>query len=145
MLFPEQRRVRIAGPADAATVSALLTEFNGEGLLPAALARRMAEVGGLETAFLGELEGEPAGVLVLRTVPALTDAHSWAEITEMYVRPGYRRQGVGTALIEAALAYGRACGCREVHLLVDPANEAGLSFYEAVGFRRDSVEMRRGL
>ncbi|MFN2290939.1 MAG: hypothetical protein ACK2UC_07110 [Anaerolineae bacterium] len=32
-----------------------------------------------------------------------------------------------------------------LHLLVDPENEAALAFYEALGFCRDSWEMRRAL
>ena len=43
--------------------------------------------------------------------------------------------------MEAALAYARDRGSREVHLLVDPENAAALAFYEALGFRRDSWEM----
>lgn len=66
--------VRAAGPADAPAVAELLVEFNGEGLSPEALARRMAEVEGLETAFLAEWDGEAAGLLVLRTVPNMSGA-----------------------------------------------------------------------
>lgn len=103
----------------------------------------MEEAQGLETAFLGEWEGEAAGLLVLRTVPTLSGADDWAEITEMYVRPQFRRRGIGRALVEAALDCGRRRGCREFHLLVDPSNEAGQAFYAKLGFRVDSWEMRR--
>jgi ribosomal protein S18 acetylase RimI-like enzyme len=126
-------------------VSALLFEFNGEALSSDVLARRMAELRGLETAFLAERGGEAAGLLVLRTLPTLSDQEDWAEITEMYVRPSFRRQDTGRALVEAALEHCRRRGCSEVHLLVDPANREGQLFYEAVGFRCDSWEMLRGL
>jgi len=135
--------VRAAGPADAPTVAALLVEFNGEGLSPQALARRMEEVQGLETAFLGEWEGKAAGLLVLRIAPTLSGTDDWAEITEMYVRPQFRRRGIGRALVEAALDYGRQRGCREFHLLVDPSNVAAQAFYTMLGFQVDSWEMRR--
>lgn len=135
--------VRVAGLADAPAVSELLVEFNGEGLSPQALARRMEEVQGLETAFLGEWDGEAAGLLVLRITPTLSGADAWAEITEMYVRPAFRRRGIGRALMEAALDCGRKSGCREFHLLVDSSNEAGRAFYAALGFEVDSWEMRR--
>ena len=133
----------MAGPADAAAVAELLVEFNGEGLAPQALARRMAEVQGLETAFLGEWEGETAGLLVMRTAPTLSGADDWAEITEMYVRPKFRRQGIGRSLVEAALNHGRRRGCCEFHLLVDPSNKIGQAFYADLGFQVDSWEMRR--
>lgn len=118
-------------------------EFNGEGLSPEALAQRMKEAQGLETAFLGEWEGEAAGLLVLRIVPTLSGADDWAEITEMYVRPRFHRKGIGRALMEAALARGRQRGCREFHLLVDPSNMAAQAFYGKLGFQVDSWEMRR--
>jgi len=135
--------VRAAGPADAPAVAGLLVEFNGEGLPPQALARRMEEVRGLETAFLGEWEGAAAGLLVLRIVPSLSGTDPWAEITEMYVSPQFRRRGIGRALVEAALDYGRQRGCREFHLLVDPSNVAAQAFYTMLGFQVDSWEMRR--
>jgi ribosomal protein S18 acetylase RimI-like enzyme len=47
--------------------------------------------------------------------------------------------------MEAAMEYGRQRGCTEMHLLIDPENQVGLSFYKALGFRRDSWEMRRRL
>jgi ribosomal protein S18 acetylase RimI-like enzyme len=135
--------VHIAAPADATEISGLLYEFNGEALCPEDLAQRLAEVRGLETVFLGESSGLLAGLLVLRTTPTLSSPEDWAEITEMYVRPGCRRRGVGRALIGAAVEYARARGCTEIHLLVDPENAVGLTFYNALGFCRDSWEMVR--
>ncbi len=135
--------VRAAGPADAPAVAKLLVEFNGEGLPAEALARRMEEVQDLETAFLGEWSGEAAGLLVLRLTPTLSGVDDWAEITEMYVRPQFRRKGIGRALMEAALDCGRRRGCREFHLLVDSSNVAAQAFYTELGFQVDSWEMRR--
>jgi ribosomal protein S18 acetylase RimI-like enzyme len=133
----------IASPSDACAISGLLHEFNGEALPPADLAERMEQARGLETVFLGELDGKLEGLLVLRTAPTLSGPDDWAEITELYVRPASRRKGVGRALIEASLEHSRRCGCTELHLLVDPDNATALSFYRAVGFRKDSWEMRR--
>jgi len=136
---------RIADIADASSISNLLHEFNGEALPPPALVERMQEVQDLETAFIADLDGAAAGLLVLRTVPTLSDSQDWAEITEMYVRPALRRRGVGRVLIEAAIEHARRHGCTEVHLLVDPANKTAIAFYEAVRFCRDSWEMLREL
>ena len=141
----EELSVRIAGAADAEAISALLFAFNGEALDTVALARRLVEVGETETVFLAGREAEPAGLLVLRTVPTLSGPEDWAEITEMYVREGARRRGVGRTLVEAALDYARRRGCTEVHLLVDPENQPALAFYRALGFCHDSWEMRQRL
>jgi ribosomal protein S18 acetylase RimI-like enzyme len=139
----DEPAVQIATPADAPSISDLLYEFNGEALPPAELAERMEQAQGLETVFLGELAGRLAGLLVLRTVPTLSEPEDWAEITELYVRPAARRRGVGKALVEAVIQYAQSRGCTQVHLLFDPENRAALSFYTAVGFHRDSWEMRR--
>lgn len=141
----DHARVRVALPEDAPAISALVCEFNGEVLQPEQLSRRMAEAEGIETAFLAELAGELAGLLVLRIVPALSGPEDLAEITELCVRPLARRRGIGSTLVKAAFRYARRRGSREIHLLVDPENEAALAFYEALGFRRDSWQMRRAL
>jgi len=133
--------VHIGGSADAAAISELLYEFNGEALPPDLLAGRMVQVRGLETAFIGEADGVLAGLLILGTTPTLSTAEEWAEITEMYVRPAFRRGGVGRALVERAVEYAGSRGCTEVHLLVDATNVAAQSFYQAAGFRQDSCEM----
>jgi ribosomal protein S18 acetylase RimI-like enzyme len=138
-----QSSIRIATAADARALSELLWEFNGEALPADELSRRIEQAQGLETAFLAERNGEVLGLLVLRTTPTLSSPDDWAEITELYVRPTSRRTGVGRALVERALEHSRSHGCTEIHLLVDPSNLAALSFYEALGFHRDSWEMRR--
>jgi ribosomal protein S18 acetylase RimI-like enzyme len=133
--------IRVATPADAATISSLLLEFNREAISAEELGQRMEEAQGLETVFLGELDGELAALLVLRTAPTVASAQDRAEITELYVQPASRRRGVGRALVGAALAHARHHGCTEVQLLVDPQNTHALSFYKAAGFHRDSWEM----
>lgn len=135
--------VRRAEAADAAAISALLLEFNGEALDPEALSERMAAAGNLEIVFLAEVEAAPVGLLALRTVPLLSDPQDWAEITEMYVAEEARRRGVGRALVATALDHARRRGCTGVHLLVNPKNEPALAFYQALGFWQDSWEMRR--
>jgi GNAT superfamily N-acetyltransferase len=52
------------------------------------------------------------------------------------VRPGSRRLGIGTRLIEAFAAAAARMGASSVHLMVAPAEEAGLAaFYQARGFQ----------
>ena len=136
---------RLAGPADAHAICYLLLAYNDEALSPQALAERMVEAEDSESVFLAEQDGTLAGLLVLRTSPTISGPHEWAEITELYVQPSARRKGAGTALVEAAIAFVRERGCREIHLLVNPANETGLAFYETLGFHRGSWQMRRSV
>jgi ribosomal protein S18 acetylase RimI-like enzyme len=137
--------VRVAGPADAHAICHLLLTFNDEALSPEALAGRLVEAEDLETVFLAELDGALAGILVLRSSPTISSPDDWAEITELYVQPTARRRGVGTALIEATISFALERGCTDLHLLVNPANEPAIAFYESLGFGHGSWQMQRSL
>ena len=58
-----------------------------------------------------------------------------------------RRQGVGTAMLEAAVGWAREAGVRKIELHVFPWNEAAIKLYEAFGFEREGFRQghyRRG-
>jgi RimJ/RimL family protein N-acetyltransferase len=58
-----------------------------------------------------------------------------------------RRQGVGRALLDAAIGWARAAGVRKLELHVFPWNDAAIALYEAVGFEREGYrkqQYRRG-
>jgi ribosomal-protein-alanine N-acetyltransferase len=57
------------------------------------------------------------------------------EILNLAVRPGARRQGVGAALVAAALAWGQTFRAEKALLEVRASNLAALQFYEKHGFR----------
>lgn len=52
----------------------------------------------------------------------------------IYVRPGQRRRGVGSALVAAAGQWGRERGCSEFASDALLANESSLRFHRAAGF-----------
>ena len=58
-----------------------------------------------------------------------------------------RRQGVGTALLQAAVDWAREAGVRKLELHVFPWNEAAIALYDAFGFEREGyrkAHYRRG-
>ena len=58
-----------------------------------------------------------------------------------------RRQGVGTALLRAAVDWARGAGVRKLELHVFPWNDAALALYESFGFEREGYRKghyRRG-
>ncbi len=57
-----------------------------------------------------------------------------AELLLVGVRPDYRRQGVGTALLAAVRQAARAAGINRLHLEVRADNDAALSLYRVAGF-----------
>jgi GNAT superfamily N-acetyltransferase len=62
----------------------------------------------------------------------------------LYVSPPYRRQGVGRALLEAILEWGRSTGCSTAELNVLTGNPAR-SLYGKLGFEAFEIEMTRKL
>jgi RimJ/RimL family protein N-acetyltransferase len=59
-----------------------------------------------------------------------------ADLGLMVAAP-YRRRGIGTALLDAAVRWARDVGVRKLELHVFPYNEAAISLYERFGFRRE--------
>ena len=53
-----------------------------------------------------------------------------------------RRQGVGTALMQAAVEWAREAGVRKLELHVFPWNEAAIALYDAFGFEREGFRKR---
>jgi RimJ/RimL family protein N-acetyltransferase len=55
----------------------------------------------------------------------------------LMVAAGWRRRGIGKALLETAAEWAREAGVRKIELHVFPHNEAAIKLYEAVGYERE--------
>jgi ribosomal protein S18 acetylase RimI-like enzyme len=66
-------------------------------------------------------------------------------VHNLYVRPGARSAGVGTALLAAAEAELQAAGADRVTLEALAANERARSFYRAAGYEEHRVELEKPL
>jgi L-phenylalanine/L-methionine N-acetyltransferase len=65
----------------------------------------------------------------------------------LMVAAAARRQGVGTAMLQAAVDWARGAGVRKIELHVFPWNDAAIKLYEAFGFEREGFRKghyRRG-
>ena len=62
---------------------------------------------------------------------------AWFE--DCIVRPEYRRQGIGKALLEHVVAQARAEGALRVTLLTDGDNERAQALYRKAGFADSSM------
>lgn len=91
-------------------------------------------------AFLAEDDEGPVG-FVFASKPQKGRAH----VTDIYVRPRARRQGIATALIGEVAQAARSLGAERVSLAVEPTNMAAIALYDRLGFaeisRRLSVEL----
>jgi RimJ/RimL family protein N-acetyltransferase len=94
--------------------------------------------------FLAETdEGEVVGRLSLSRDAHPASLHV-ADLGLM-VDARYRRQGIGRALLEAAVEWARASGVRKLELHVFPHNEAAIALYERFGFEREGYRKQHYL
>jgi RimJ/RimL family protein N-acetyltransferase len=61
----------------------------------------------------------------------------------LMVAASARRRGIGTALIEEAVKWGRGSGITKLELTVFPHNEPAIALYRKLGFREEGLLRRR--
>lgn len=84
-----------------------------------------------ELPLVAEVDNEPSGLTWVR----LEDDHGdVAHVYQMWVAPEKRGQGVGRALLDAAIAWARSVGARAVVLDVTIGNGEAAHLYQAAGF-----------
>lgn len=130
---------RLATADDAAAVARMLHDFNTEFGTPT------PGVGFL-TSRLGDLLGSgdvtvvlggdgPLGLAVLRFRPSLWSNGTDSYLEELYVVPDHRGEGIGGAIMAAAMELAREREAVEMHINVDEPDVDARRFYERLGFR----------
>jgi ribosomal protein S18 acetylase RimI-like enzyme len=130
--------VRRATAADAEAIGRLLHDFNTEYEDPTPgperMAARMRELlAGGDTAVVLGGRG-PDGLAVLRFRPAIWESALECYLAELYVVPDRRGQGLGRALMNAAMSLARAEGATYMDLGTSEADVAARGLYESLGF-----------
>ena len=136
--MPSDHTVRRAQVADAQAVGRLLHDFNTEyddytpG--PRAMAERIAQL--LESGDVRVLLGGagPDGLALLRFRPSLWSQTLDCYLEELYVVPDRRGQGLGQALMEAAMELARQEGAAHMDLGTAESDVAARALYEKLGF-----------
>jgi ribosomal protein S18 acetylase RimI-like enzyme len=130
--------VRLAGSGDAAEIGRLLHDFNTEyddftpG--PEAVAKRIGELlasGDVTVLLVGD---GPDGLALLRFRPSLWSESLDCYLEELYVVPARRGQGLGRALMEAAMEHARQRGAGYMDLGTAETDTAARALYEKLGF-----------
>ena len=138
---PELRVREASWPLDEIAASTLIAEYVASIQQPMCFSGLTEELANLSSEyalphggiFLATVNGELAGCCGFRPLPD-TDHTNAGEMKRLYVRPDYRRLGVGHALTEAvreaATLAGYSC------LLLDTLTEmeAARALYEDLGF-----------
>jgi ribosomal protein S18 acetylase RimI-like enzyme len=131
-------KVRRATAADAGEVARLLHDFNSEFDEPTpeapVLAERYAELlesGAMTVLLIGD---GPDGFAQLRFRPWVYSRDLDAYLEELYVAPARRGQGLGRALLEAAMEAARSAGAVHFELTTSEDDTAARGLYDSAGF-----------
>ncbi|MGI9083906.1 MAG: GNAT family N-acetyltransferase [Aeromicrobium sp.] len=130
---------RLATPDDAETVARMLHEFNvefdthtpGVAFLTQRF-RALLASGDVTVVLAGD---EPLGFAVLRFRPSLWVEGTDSYLEELYVVPDRRDEGIGGAIMAAAMDLARDRDAFEMHIGVDEPDVDTRRFYERLGFR----------
>ena len=132
-------KVRPAAPTDASASVGLMAQLaeSGHGQVDPGVEDRFRAMLELPQYFIFVAEDDAGQVVGL-----LSMSHRWtlwhtgpcALIEELVVEEGVRRQGIGSALIRAALEWARAQECSEVEISTDQDNVKAQALYQRMGF-----------
>ncbi len=132
--------VRRATGSDAGAIGRLLHDFNREFDEPTPTAEAL---GGRIALLLARDEltvllagAGPDGLAVLRFREAIWEEALECYLAELYVVPARRRQGLGRALMLAAMACARERGATYMDLGTSAADVGAIALYESLGFDR---------
>ena len=130
-------RIRAAGPADMAALSAVYrrSSLSNDGDRPGLL----AHPGFLEFSDLAVREGRTRAAIAGDRVVGFASwlaaaAANVVEVEDLFVDPGWMRRGIGTALVLDLIEIARDAGARRAEVT---ANQHALAFYQSVGFTVD--------
>jgi ribosomal protein S18 acetylase RimI-like enzyme len=130
--------IRQATAADAPEIARLLHDFQTEFSEPVpdhdVLAARAADYveSGEITVLLGG-DG-PDAIAELRFRKSLMTGGLDAYLEELYVAPGKRGQGLGRAMLDAAMETARTAGATHIDLGTSEDDVAARALYESAGF-----------
>ncbi|HEX4244638.1 MAG TPA: GNAT family N-acetyltransferase [Acidimicrobiales bacterium] len=134
----EAHAIRSADSTEAGAVGRLLYDFNREfdepTPSPSVLADRVRLLlgSGDTTILLGG--AAPDGLAVLRYRDALWSEALECYLAELYVVPSRRGQGLGRALMEAAMNQARSRGADYMDLGTSEDDTVARKLYESLGF-----------
>jgi putative acetyltransferase len=133
--------VALVGPANAQAIGqarGLFAEYAaslGTDLCFQSFDRELAELPGSYAPPDGRLllawvDGELAGCVALRPLES-----GVCEMKRLYVRPAYRRFGIGRTLADRVILEAARVGYRKMRLDSLPSMQTGLALYRRLGFR----------
>ena len=87
--------------------------------------------------FIAYRDSEPVGFTQLYPLFSSVGMRRTWLLNDLYVNPGFRGHGIGTALLETAKAHGRATSAKALTLETSRDNYTAQRVYEKNGWKRE--------
>ena len=130
--------VRIATQLDAAQLGELNIEFNGDGETTLENIRNSLINNKQEVIVVDEQNGKLTGFVCVQLKKSFCYDDYMPEITEVYVKPHYRRNGIARNMITYAEEYCKKYyPLHKFELLTGTENDDAQSVYAKLGYSED--------
>ena len=131
--------VRLATVKDAEQLNSLNNEFNGEGETSIGNIRNSLMNNKQEIVIVADEEDMLVGFVCVQLKKSFCYDDYMPEITEVYVKPTYRKRGVASEMITFAEAYcSKNYPLHKYELLTGQENLVAQSVYSKLGYVDDS-------
>lgn len=136
-------RIRNAEVADYEIIIELFREFSVYQKLPERMSNtleKMLEEKEYFHCFVAETEEKE----IIGYASWFFTYYTWSGkgiyLDDLYVKPGFRGQGVGTFLMDKVISFARESKCHKVRWQVSHWNAPAIAFYEKLGAEIDDLE-----
>lgn len=126
--------IRYAIPADAPALHLLNESFNGPGEASCEQVRAALSSPGGEITAIAYLDDTPAGFCCAQVTRSLCYRAPMGELTELYVAPAFRHQGIARRLIAHAEAALITRGVSTIRILTGADNTKSQALYKTLGY-----------
>ena len=93
--------------------------------------------------FAAHLANDVVGMITAQLVVSTAEGAQSIWVEDVVVGRYHRRRGIGRALVNAALDWGRTHAATRAQLLVDQSNSAALAFYSRLGWQATQLSAHR--
>jgi ribosomal protein S18 acetylase RimI-like enzyme len=94
--------------------------------------------------YVAEMDGRVVGMVTLCVFTTLTGPKAYLD--HLVVAQGWRRRGIGRALVRYAIEQANAAGASRIDLTANSEKQTGWALYKSLGFReRDTSSFRLNL
>jgi len=91
--------------------------------------------------IVAEVNGELVGFIDCWFIYDFCHGGVLGYIQNLYVKPSFRRRGIGGGLLRKLLSIARKLGALELHVATDLRNEPAIKLYEKYGFKRCGLQL----